>query len=44
MRNDENVSTSEECNDSEDTYESSFVEKEDRNGFLDLEAEESDGS
>lgn len=39
-----NASTSEESQDSEDTYESSFVEKEDRAGFLDLEAEESDGN
>lgn len=43
IHSNENVSTSEESNDSEDTYESSFVEKEDRGGFLDLEAEESDG-
>jgi hypothetical protein len=43
-QNDEHATTSEECNDSEDTYESSFVEKDDKEGFLDLEAEESDGN
>lgn len=43
VRRNENVTTS-ESEDSEDTYESSFVEKEDRGSFLDLEAVESDGN
>ena len=41
----DNITTSEDSgSESDGSYESSFVEKEDREGFLDLEAEETDGS